>query len=140
MAGVEGDGGVASPLKGAAALELGDAGQEPAGPAGAPVGGGGKADGGAAAVKEPPDLEGTHNGVAEGEGVGLDLSAVLAGGVGERVAADLGDRDVGEGRAGGEYQQRGGGEDGGQAQAPAGQEHEPHDGPFLMRAKARWSR
>jgi hypothetical protein len=47
---------------------------------------------------------------------------MLAGGVGVGVAADLGERDIGEGRAGGEHQQHGDGKDGDQAR--------PHDDPF----------
>src|SRR4029453_11581408 len=100
------DRGVAGPVV-RPARGPGEAGQEAAGPGGAPVGGGGKADGGATAVEDPPALEGAHDRRAEGEGGGFDLGAMLAGGVGERVGAHLGERDVGEGRAGGAHTRRG---------------------------------
>jgi hypothetical protein len=50
--------------------------------------------------RDPADLEGGDNGVAGNEGVGLDLGAVLARGVGVGVGADPGERHRGQTRCG----------------------------------------
>ena len=92
-----------------------------------------------AAAEEPADLEGGDDRLAEGEGVRLDLGAVLAGRVGERVGADLGERDVGERYTGGDHQQHSGSQDG-QARAPAGSKDESHHDPFPANTEARWPR
>jgi hypothetical protein len=65
-----------------------------------PVGGGGEADVRGPAVEEPPRLEGGDNRIPECERVGLDLGLVIAVGVVERVAADLGNRLCGPDRWG----------------------------------------
>ncbi len=65
-----------------------------------------------AAVEEATDLERGHNRRAVSEGVGLDLRGMLARGVGERVRADLGHRNVCLG-------QRGKGEESADRERPA---------------------
>src|SRR6266545_6597661 len=91
VGGIVSDGWIGSSPEGPRrAREYGQAGQESVRPCAATVRGCREADPrGATTGEEPAGLEGRHNAAAEGEVIRLDLGLMLAGGIGERVAADL---------------------------------------------------